>query len=856
MKTALRLVLFLVLIGGTHFSLQAQETKQIISKYLQDHASDWKLEPSDVSSIEIVSTASSLNKEAKHYYIRQLKNNWPVVNGLASVTVKNGQVVYVAPSLVSLKSENTAAPVLSAEDAVKKAFATLGLPEPNLVVISENKTEQSVIFEKTAYTNENIPVRLFLEHINGKLEYVWDLSVYPTGTTNWWSMRLSAVDGTELFRNNWFVSCSAESCSVETHQHATSAMAPPPPPPGMNQYGVYALPAESPNHGNKIVVTDPADATFSPFGWHDTNGADGAEHTITRGNNVYAYDDIDDDNAPGYSPDGGTDLDFDFPYDSLLGPSGNLDVIVTNLFYMNNMIHDIWGHYGFDEESGNFQETNYTGTNGSGDGVMAEAQDGSGTDNANFATPPDGQNPRMQMYLWGDLNGSTYLVVNDPDSLSGGYQTGTATFGPDIPVLNPITEDLVLVIDDGADTTDACNNILNGPSLNGKIALVRRGNCTNVSKVQACEALGAIAVVVINTTDPAPGTMSGTVPANDPIEIPSCIISKSDGDAIVASLNAGATVNITLNGLTGVNAFDSDLDNGVIAHEYGHGMSNRLVGGSGNANCMWNDEQLGEGWSDWLALIVTMNVGDQGGDRRGMGTYLIGESTLGTGIRPAPYSTNPSFNNYKLGHSNAMTGVHDRGFIWATMLWDLTWDLIDEEGYDPNLTSGTGGNNIAMALVIEGMKQTACNSGFESARDGILAADQLLYAGEYECLIWNAFAERGLGWGASSGDEDVADDQIEDFTVPVNCLSGLTEMGISTIYAFPNPGTGQVTVNLSNCKNAQQLVVTDLTGKIINTRKLSGDKEVLLDLSDVTKGIYLIRVTDGNGTHVIEWVKQ
>lgn len=856
MKTALRLVLFLVLIGGTHFSLQAQETKQIISKYLQDHASDWKLEPSDVSSIEIVSTASSLNKEAKHYYIRQLKNNWPVVNGLASVTVKNGQVVYVAPSLVSLKSENTAAPVLSAEDAVKKAFATLGLPEPSLVVISENKTEQSVIFEKTAYTNENIPVRLFLEHINGKLEYVWDLSVYPTGTTNWWSMRLSAVDGTELFRNNWFVSCSAESCSVETHQHATSAMAPPPPPPGMNQYGVYALPAESPNHGNKIVVTDPADATFSPFGWHDTNGADGAEHTITRGNNVYAYDDIDDDNAPGYSPDGGTDLDFDFPYDSLLGPSGNLDVIVTNLFYMNNMIHDIWGHYGFDEESGNFQEMNYTGTNGSGDGVMAEAQDGSGTDNANFATPPDGQNPRMQMYLWGDLNGSTYLVVNDPDSLSGGYQTGTATFGPDIPVLNPITEDLVLVIDDGADTTDACNNILNGPSLNGKIALVRRGNCTNVSKVQACEALGAIAVVVINTTDPAPGTMSGTVPANDPIEIPSCIISKSDGDAIVASLNAGATVNITLNGLTGVNAFDSDLDNGVIAHEYGHGMSNRLVGGSGNANCMWNDEQLGEGWSDWLALIVTMNVGDQGGDRRGMGTYLIGESTLGTGIRPAPYSTNPSFNNYKLGHSNAMTGVHDRGFIWATMLWDLTWDLIDEEGYDPNLTSGTGGNNIAMALVIEGMKQTACNSGFESARDGILAADQLLYAGEYECLIWNAFAERGLGWGASSGDEDVADDQIEDFTVPVNCLSGLTEMGISTIYAFPNPGTGQVTVNLSNCKNAQQLVVTDLTGKIINTRKLSGDKEVLLDLSDVTKGIYLIRVTDGNGTHVIEWVKQ
>ena len=34
------------------------------------------------------------------------------------------------------------------------------------------------------------------------------------------------------------------------------------------------------------------------------------------------------------------------------------------------------------------------------DSVLAEAQDGSGTNNANFATPDDGENPRMQMYLW------------------------------------------------------------------------------------------------------------------------------------------------------------------------------------------------------------------------------------------------------------------------------------------------------------------------------------------------------------------------------------------------------------------------------------------------------------------------
>ena len=34
------------------------------------------------------------------------------------------------------------------------------------------------------------------------------------------------------------------------------------------------------------------------------------------------------------------------------------------------------------------------------DFVVADAQDGSGFNNANFGTPPDGINPRMQMFLW------------------------------------------------------------------------------------------------------------------------------------------------------------------------------------------------------------------------------------------------------------------------------------------------------------------------------------------------------------------------------------------------------------------------------------------------------------------------
>ena len=52
-------------------------------------------------------------------------------------------------------------------------------------------------------------------------------------------------------------------------------------------YNVVSLPTPSPNHGPFELLSNPADPIASPFGWHDTDGVDGPEYTITRGNNVY-----------------------------------------------------------------------------------------------------------------------------------------------------------------------------------------------------------------------------------------------------------------------------------------------------------------------------------------------------------------------------------------------------------------------------------------------------------------------------------------------------------------------------------------------------------------------------------------
>ncbi|KIJ06577.1 hypothetical protein PAXINDRAFT_39023, partial [Paxillus involutus ATCC 200175] len=86
--------------------------------------------------------------------------------------------------------------------------------------------------------------------------------------------------------------------------------------------------------------------------------------------------------------------------DSMVEAQSHIDATVTQLFYTSNMAHDLFYRYGFTEATGNFQQYNFRRGSAEGDAVIANAQDGSGFNNTNFMTPPDGQNGRCRMYLW------------------------------------------------------------------------------------------------------------------------------------------------------------------------------------------------------------------------------------------------------------------------------------------------------------------------------------------------------------------------------------------------------------------------------------------------------------------------
>jgi subtilisin-like proprotein convertase family protein len=653
--------------GSASNAVSAERGVEIALAHLQANAPDLGLSASDLADLRVTDNIVLKSSGARVVHFQQTVNGIGVFNGVLNVTVSaEGAVIFVGNRGVAdlAKSVNTTTPTLSAEDAIASAARGLELtytPDSLNVLESVGGVEREIRYSGGDLSIEYIPVKLAYQPMgDGSVRLAWDLNIYQLDAKHWWHVRVDATTGEVLNTADWVVSENWDKLIAEGAVEYNSAM----PETGTgtesgitapsggdgSSYKIYDIPVESPIHTSptppsdaRTTINDPANTTASPFGWHDTNGAAGAEFQTTQGNNVHAYTDTDANNTPdaGSSPSGGAGLDFDFPLDLTQPPSAYRPAAVTNLFAWNNFLHDVPYLYGFDEANGNFQENNY-GRGGLGsDYVQAEAQDGSGTNNANFATPADGQNPRMQMYV-------------------------------------------------------------------------------------------------------------GTTPNPD---------------------------------------VDGDLDNGVIAHEYGHGISNRLTGGPSNVSCLQNSEQMGEGWSDWQALMFTMEPGDQGEDARGIGNYLFGQPVTGPGIRPAPYSTDFAVNNYDYNDRNSVAIPHGIGFLWATMLWEMNWNLIDRYGYNADIYDYTAlddGNILAYQLVQDGMAIQPCSPGFEDGRDAILAADVALTGGANRCDIWEAFATRGMGFSADQGSSGSVSDGTTAFDMPSFCLGTAVTPASQAICAGTN----------------------------------------------------------------------
>ncbi|MFT4745691.1 MAG: hypothetical protein ACI9AD_001546 [Nitriliruptoraceae bacterium] len=631
----------------------------------------------DVASALVTDEYTSPHNGVTHVYLRQRVGGLEVLGADATVNVQDGEVLYAAGRMVDdIAVHASGAQRVNALDAVALGAIAVAA-DPRGLTDAPGLAYQ--------VTTDRTQVRL-----------AWSFQLRDDN--DWWNISVDAETGEVLYSANWVdheemhevvdgvVRTDDVDHSGATPLTAFGDVAPVLPPETVedgSSYRVFPMPLENPmdNGAEHVLVESPASASASPFGWHDTDGAAGAEFTTTRGNNVHAYADTyvsgatvprvtaggvtvneepipvgqSADVDPMAEPQGGDGLDFDFPiidYDATA--ASYREAAVTNLFFWNNVMHDVSHHYGFDEAAGNFQATNYTGSGVGGDAVAAEAQDGSGALNANFATPADGSPGRMQMYLW----------------------------------------------------------------------------------VDAFRALGGEA---------------NRVPNNQ--------------------------------------VRDGDLDAGVIAHEYGHGISNRLVGGPSNVDCLRShDERQGEGWSDFWSYALTMRDGDDGVTPRGIGNYVTyydeyagaskadqfgrgNDIRTGPGIRITPYSTAKLVNPSSYDTIKSAAEPHGVGYVWASMLWDLYWNLTDVHGFNANPYDSwdTGGNNLTIQLVVDGMKFAGCEPSFADARDAIIASDAALTGGENFCIIWDTFAKRGLGVDAVVGSSASKVDGENGFKTPPTC---------------------------------------------------------------------------------------
>ncbi|HZO10080.1 MAG TPA: M36 family metallopeptidase, partial [Myxococcota bacterium] len=137
--------------------------------------------------------------------------------------------------------------------------------------------------------------------------------------------------------------------------------------------------------------------------------------------------------------------------------------------------------------------------------------------------------------------------------------------------------------------------------------------------------------------------------------------------------------------------------------------------------------------------------------------------------RSFPYTTNTALNPLSFGDLLGVSEEHAIGEVWAQALWEVYWGLVEAHGFDPDLASGGGGNGMALQLAIDALKLQGCEPTYVVARDAILDADLIDHDGANACRIWQAFAKRGLGVGASAGSGPSSTLVSEDFGVPAAC---------------------------------------------------------------------------------------
>jgi extracellular elastinolytic metalloproteinase len=226
---------------------------------------------------------------------------------------------------------------------------------------------------------------------------------------------------------------------------------------------------------------------------------------------------------------------------------------------------------------------------------------------------------------------------------------------------------------------------------------------------------------------------------------------------------------------------DGDFDLGIIGHEYGHLIENRMIG-KGGTRAGHDAGSMGEGYGDLFGMEVLNEFGlvpvaDEN-------PYAVGAYVSGNKVRTIRnYPMNASPLNYgDMGYDpGAGDEVHSDGEIWMATNFELRQALVNKYNGSYPVTNKSlqrecanavrpanlcPGNRRWIQLVFDGMLLMPADPTMLDARDGILAADLLRFGGANQNELWLGFAHRGMGRDAFSTQGGNDPDPRPDFSSP------------------------------------------------------------------------------------------
>lgn len=253
----------------------------------------------DVAELEVSAGHQSALSGINYVYVQQMYRGVPVVDGLVTVAVDGrGNVVHAAGDLVpNIDSPTTSSAVsLSASQAVSTVAGLVDAPRTPTTALGQGM-DKVVRFGEVA--GFDVSARQVYVTDGRTATLAWEVQVPTADGQHVWVVRIDAATGAELNRYDMVVHDHWAHELEDLSSDRAATMAPfvesvPAPnlaaaaataatPADGSSYSVYPVPYESPIHApvvpptdGRTVETEPGDAVASPFGWHDTNGADSA----------------------------------------------------------------------------------------------------------------------------------------------------------------------------------------------------------------------------------------------------------------------------------------------------------------------------------------------------------------------------------------------------------------------------------------------------------------------------------------------------------------------------------------------------------------------------------------------------